>query len=119
MATTHFTNTIVVLNTLIQHITLAVFLVVHWLYPYHSVHHQWLGKRGVVHAMCCHSTPFTLVHPFALLTHSLCVIGSHSVSNTFTSEQVTVHTHTSVKKETVWMAHCKQGTLADAHINPL
>ena len=119
MATTHFTNTIVVLNTLIQHITLAVFLVVHWPYPCHSVHHQWLGKRGVVHAMCCHSTPFTLVHPFALLTHSLCVIGSHSVSNTFTSEQVTVHTHTSVKKETVWMAHCKQGTLADAHINPL
>ena len=80
--------------------------------------HQWLGKRGVVHAMCCHSTPFTLVHPFALLTHSVCVIGSHSVSNTFTSEQVTVP-HTSVKKETVWMAHCKQGTLADAHINPL
>ena len=35
------------------------------------VHHKWLGKRGVVRAMCCHSTPFTLVHPFTLLT--LCV----------------------------------------------
>ena len=30
------------------------------------------GKRGVVHAMCCHSTLFTLVHSFALLTHSVC-----------------------------------------------
>ena len=79
------TNTIVVLNTLIQHITLAVFLVVHWPYPCHSVHHQWLGKRGVVHAMCCHSTPFTLVHPFALLTHSvsfaLTLCQTHSAVN--------------------------------------
>ena len=59
------------------------------------------------------STPL----PFSL---TLCVIGSRSVSNTFASEQVTVPPHTtSVKKETVWMAHCKQGTLADAHINPL
>ena len=115
MATTHFTNTIVVLNTLIQHITLAVFLVVHWPYPCHSVHHQWLGKRGVVHATCCHSTPFTFVHPFALLSvcHWLSL-----VSNTFTSERMTVP-HSHVKKETVWMAHFKQGTLADAHINPL
>ena len=37
-----------------------------------TLHHQWLGKRGVVHAMCFHSTPFTLVHPFAPY-HSLCV----------------------------------------------
>ena len=107
MATTHITNTIVVVNTLIQHITLAVFLVVHWLYPCHSVHHQWLGKRGVVHAMYCHSTPFTLVHPFALLT--LCVICSHSVSNAFTSERVTVHTHICQEGDSV------DGTLQTRH----
>ena len=101
MATTHFTNTIVVLNTLIQPITLAVFFVVHWPYPYHSVHRQWLGKRGVVHAMCCHSTPFTLDHPFALLSLTLCVIGTHSVSNPFTSERVTVHTHRCQEGDTV------------------
>ena len=69
----------------------------------------------------CHVLPFHSFHscPPLCPSHSLCVIGSHSVSNPFTSERVTVHTHTSVKKETVWMAHCKQGTLADAHINPL
>ena len=39
MAITHITNIITVLNTLIQHITLAIFLVVHWQYPCHSVHH--------------------------------------------------------------------------------
>ena len=100
MATTHFTNTIVVLNTHIQLTTLAVFLVVHWPYPCHFVHHQWIGKRGVVHAMCCHSTPFTLVHPFALLTHSLCVIGS--LSNTFISEHGTVpNTHLCQEGDTV------------------
>ena len=71
----------------------------------------------------CHVLPFHSFHscPPLCPSHSLslCVIGSHSVSNPFTSERVTVHTHTSVKKETVWMTHCKQGTLADAHINPL
>ena len=81
-----FSSSLSTLNTLIQLITLAVLLVVHLPYSCHSVDHQWLGKRGVVHAMCCHSTPFTLAHPFALLTHSVCVFDSHSVSTTFTSE---------------------------------
>ena len=71
---------------------------------------QWFGKRGVVHAMCCHSTPFTLVHPFALLTHSLCAIGSHSVSNTFTSERVTVP-HTALSR----MRQCGWHTANKAH----
>ena len=97
--THHSSSSLSTLNTLIQPITLAIFLVVHWPYPCHSVHHQWLGKRGVVHAMCCHSTPFTLVHPFALLT--LFVIGSHSVSNPFTSERVTVHTHICQERDSV------------------
>ena len=72
----------------------------------------------------CHVLPFHSFHscppplPFSL-THCVPLALTHCVSNSFTSEQVTVHTHTSVKKETVWMAHCKQGTLADAHINPL
>ena len=55
MATTHFTNTIVVLNTLIQPITLAVFLVVHWPYPCHSVHHN--GLESVVLCMPCVAIP--------------------------------------------------------------
>ena len=118
MATTHFTNTIVVLNTFIQHLTLAVFLVVHCPYPCHSVTTN--GLESVVLCMPCVAIPLLSLLstplPFSL---TLCVIGSHSVSNTFTSERVTLHTHTSVKKETVWMAHCKQDTLADAHINSL
>ena len=78
------------------------------------------GLESVVLCMPCVVIPLLSLLstplPFSL---TLCVIGSHSVSNTFTSERLTVPTHTSVKKETVWMAHCKQGTLADAHINPL
>ena len=89
----HSTNTIVVLNTLIQHITLAVFLVVHWLsMPRCAPPVAWKAW-----CCACHALPFHSFHSCPPIcpshTHSLCVIGSQSVPNTFTSERVTVHTH--------------------------
>ena len=60
----------------------------------------------------CHVLPFHSFHscPPLCPSHSLCVIGSHSVSNTFTSERVTV-THTPLSRR----RHCGWHTANKAH----
>ena len=59
----------------------------------------------------CHVLPFHSFHscPPLCPSHSLCVIGSHSVSNTLTSEQVTVNTHLCQEGDSV------DGTLQTRH----